>query len=237
MQRIICHPGWRRCCGLRSLFTGQKWIGSLAYLAAGPVLPCQPQLRPDRSGRRRAGSAAGWAGVLFWRAVPQRHHRRCGVPWKTRTSCAPTGCSMLPHCWRWRRVRSAGEGYGMFLVRAERRKHGRANNIPAPTAEIGRALPRNAALLPLDFSASVSPFGTAGGVRDAAAQALRRLTAILIPCAAPRHCGGGRGGGRDGTVRMRGGGSHLACSLGAAAPAGAVLRPPFLNTARCAQRV
>ena len=48
----------------------------MAHLAAGPALPRQPQQRPDRKRLRRCtGRAAGRPGLLFWRILPQAHHR------------------------------------------------------------------------------------------------------------------------------------------------------------------
>ena len=53
----------------------------MAHLAAGPALPRQPQQRPDRKRLRRCtGGAAGRPGLLFWRILPQAHHRRCPAP-------------------------------------------------------------------------------------------------------------------------------------------------------------
>ena len=73
--------------------------------------------------------------------------------------------------------------------------------------------------LPLDFSASVSPLGLPEGVRDAAAQALREADRYPDPlCRALRRAIAAE---EEVEEEMVLGGSHLACSLGAAAPADA----------------
>ena len=73
---------------LAALFVGsgcglyrKRCQGCMAHLAAGPALPRQPQQRPDRKRLRRCtGRAAGRLGLLFWRILPQAHHRRCPAP-------------------------------------------------------------------------------------------------------------------------------------------------------------
>ena len=55
------------------------WLvrGSMAYLAAGPAQPCQPQQCPDRERVcRSTGRAAGRACLLFWGILPQAYHWR-----------------------------------------------------------------------------------------------------------------------------------------------------------------
>ena len=49
----------------------------VAYLAAGPAQPCQPQQCPDRERVcRSTGRAAGRACLLFWGILPQAYHWR-----------------------------------------------------------------------------------------------------------------------------------------------------------------
>ena len=68
---------------LAALFVGggcglyrKRCQGRMAHLAAGPAQPRQPQQRPDRKRLRRCtGRAAGRPGLLFWRILPQAHHR------------------------------------------------------------------------------------------------------------------------------------------------------------------
>ena len=63
----------------------------VAYLAAGPAQPCQPQQCPDRERVcRSTGRAAGRACLLFWGILPQAYHwRRPASPLSRRTSAAP----------------------------------------------------------------------------------------------------------------------------------------------------
>ena len=72
-----CRPFVGGGCGLYR----QRCQGCMAYLAAGPAQSRQPQQCPDRKRLRRCtGGAAGRPGLLFWRILPQVHHRRCPAP-------------------------------------------------------------------------------------------------------------------------------------------------------------
>ncbi len=67
-----CRPFVGGGCGLYR----KRCQRCMAHLAAGPAQPRQPQQRPDRKRLRRCtGRAAGRPGLLFWRILPQAHHR------------------------------------------------------------------------------------------------------------------------------------------------------------------